>query len=34
MYTENNKECPSCWGFQEYDETQSNNKLCDCKNEE
>lgn len=26
-----NKQCPNCWGFQEYDEKQPDNKLCDCK---
>ncbi|RLJ63168.1 hypothetical protein CLV86_1702 [Lacinutrix venerupis] len=26
-----NTQCPNCWGFQEYDEAQPDNKICDCK---
>lgn len=33
MQSENNKQCPNCWGYQEYDETQPDNKLCECKTE-
>lgn len=31
---EDNKQCPNCWGYQEYDEKQPDNKLCNCKNKE
>ncbi len=27
-------QCPNCWGFQEYDEAQPDNKICDCKSQE
>ncbi len=30
MKTTENKQCPNCWGFQEYDEKQPDNKICDC----
>jgi len=25
------KQCPNCWGYQEYDEEYSERKLCECK---
>ncbi len=28
--TTENKQCPNCWEV--YDETQPDNKLCECKN--
>ncbi len=34
MKTEQNIQCPNCWGFQEYDEKQPDNKICDCKSQE
>lgn len=28
--TENNQ-CPNCWGFQEYDEQNPEQQICECK---
>ena len=33
MKTTENKQCPNCWGYQEYDEDYSERQLCDCKTE-
>lgn len=29
--TTENKQCPNCWGYQEYDETQPDNLICKCE---
>ena len=29
--TEKNNVCPNCWGYQEYDDVQSELELCTCK---
>ena len=31
MKATENKQCPNCWGYQEYDETLPDNKICECK---
>ena len=33
MNTTENKQCPNCWGFQEYDEINPENIICDCATE-
>jgi len=32
MKTTENKPCPNCWGYQEYDENYPERQLCECKN--
>ena len=32
MKTTESNQCPNCWGYQEYDEVQPDNKICECKN--
>ncbi|WP_397364374.1 hypothetical protein [Olleya sp. R77988] len=32
MKTIQNNQCPNCWGFQEYDNKQTDNKICNCNN--
>jgi hypothetical protein len=27
------KQCPNCWGYQEYNEELPERKLCECKAE-
>ncbi len=34
MNTTENNQCPNCWGYQSYDETQPDNKICECKTED
>lgn len=33
MKATENYQCPNCWGYQVYDEKQSQQTLCECAKE-